>query len=267
MALKVSTGLVNAIADTQNLRSALKDARLRIFSGTKPANADTASSGTLLATITTASGAFTAETRATFLLTVSGSAGSLNSLTVGGIDILGSAVTISAVNAGADAIAAAINANYSTPDFTATTTGSSGVVTIYCPKGSGTAYNGVAIAHTETTSTITINGGSSTTVGGTGATAGVAAVNGLQLAFPAVAGVLTNSGTWSGVGVAAGTASWYRFCVDAADDGTGTSTVYRRIDGTITATGNGGDATIDNTSISIGQTVSITSFTFGISQG
>lgn len=267
MAIKVSTGLANELADRASLRTNLKGGRLLIFSGTKPVDADTATSGTLLATATNASGAFVAETRATFLVTVSGVAGTLDTLKIGGISIISGAVTLSAVNAGADAIAANINAYMSIPDCTATTTGSSGVVTITLPKGSGADFNGVAITSTQTTATITINGGSSTTVGGAGATAGVAAVNGLQLTFPASAGAVGISGTWSGLGVAAATATHFRYCCDGDDAGTGASTAYRRIDGSITATGGAGDATIDNINISINQTVTVTAFSFGINRG
>lgn len=50
-------------------------------------------------------------------------------------------------------------------------------------------------------------------------------------------------------GVAAGTAGWFRI-VNAA----GTTTV---LDGSVTATGGGGDLTLSNTSIAVGQTVDI----------
>lgn len=267
MAIKISTVLANETCDRTSYRSGLKDGRLLIFSGAKPVDAEAAAAGTLLATITAASGAYTAETRATFLVTVSGAAGTLDTLKIGGISIISGAVTLSAVNAGADAIAANINAYMSIPDCTATTTGASGVVTITMPKGSGTDFNGVTVTSTQTTATITINGGASATVGGAGATAGVAAVNGLQFTFPAVNGDIGISGTWSGLGVAAGTAAWFRYCSDGADTGTGASALYRRLDGSITATGGAGDATIDNTSVSIGQPVTVTSFAFGVGKG
>jgi hypothetical protein len=64
------------------------------------------------------------------------------------------------------------------------------------------------------------------------------------------------SGTWS----------------DTSADATGTAAHYRinqgatcHMQGTVTATGGGGDLTLDNTSIASGQTVTITSFT--ITQG
>lgn len=57
---------------------------------------------------------------------------------------------------------------------------------------------------------------------------------------------------------------------DASADGTGTAGYFRvwdsavtncHIQGTITATGGGGDMTLDNTSITAGQTVTVTMFT------
>jgi hypothetical protein len=57
----------------------------------------------------------------------------------------------------------------------------------------------------------------------------------------------------SGTALATGTAGYFRI-VDSA----GTTC---HMQGTITATGGGGDMTIDNTSIASGQTVNVTSFT------
>lgn len=60
-------------------------------------------------------------------------------------------------------------------------------------------------------------------------------------------------GTWQGTGAAGGSAGYYRIT-----DSTG-ATCHEQ--GTVTATGGGGDLTLDNTSIASGQTVTITSFT------
>lgn len=54
------------------------------------------------------------------------------------------------------------------------------------------------------------------------------------------------------VGLAGGTAGYYRLC---ATDGTTCA-----LQGTVTATGGGGDMTIDNTSIAVSQPVNVTSF-------
>lgn|SRR5574343_387414 len=61
------------------------------------------------------------------------------------------------------------------------------------------------------------------------------------------------NGTWSTTGAAAGNAGHYRLR-DAADT--------KRIEGTVTASGGGGDLTLDNVSIAVGQTVTINTFTF-----
>lgn len=61
------------------------------------------------------------------------------------------------------------------------------------------------------------------------------------------------SGTWTVAASAAGTAGYYRI-VDSAG-----TTCHEQ--GTITATGGGGDMTVDNTSIASGQTVTVTSKT------
>jgi hypothetical protein len=70
----------------------------------------------------------------------------------------------------------------------------------------------------------------------------------------ASAGSKAKLGTWSGTGAAAGTAGHYRI-VDSAG-----TTCHSQ--GSITATGGGGDATIDNTSIAVAQVVTVNSFTF-----
>lgn len=81
----------------------------------------------------------------------------------------------------------------------------------------------------------------------------------LELTLPsdwmnaASSGSKTKLGTWSDVGLAAGTAAHFRI-----KDSAGTNC---HIQGTVTATGGGGDMTLDNTSIAISQVVTVNSFT------
>lgn len=56
-----------------------------------------------------------------------------------------------------------------------------------------------------------------------------------------------------------GTAGWARLSQSGDDDSL--DGAFRRMDFTVTATGGGGEITLDNTSITTGQNVSITSFT------
>lgn len=60
MALRVSTGLRNAMMATGSLQDTMVNGILCIYSGTQPASADDAESGTLLCKVTVSSGAFTA---------------------------------------------------------------------------------------------------------------------------------------------------------------------------------------------------------------
>lgn len=68
----------------------------------------------------------------------------------------------------------------------------------------------------------------------------------------ASSGSKAKSGTWSGTGAANGTAGYFRIV-----DNAGTTC---HAQGTITATGGGGDMTVDNTSIAVDQAVTVSSF-------
>lgn len=72
-------------------------------------------------------------------------------------------------------------------------------------------------------------------------------------AAAASSGSKTLLGTWQATASANGTAGHYRMF-----DSAGT-TCHEQ--GTVTATGGGGDLTVDNTSVSSGQTVTVTTFT------
>ena len=70
-------------------------------------------------------------------------------------------------------------------------------------------------------------------------------------------------GTWQDTAAdATGTAAHFRMRRSA--DAGGASTTTSRIEGTVTATGGGGDITLDNVSIATGQTVTITSLTYNL---
>jgi hypothetical protein len=64
-------------------------------------------------------------------------------------------------------------------------------------------------------------------------------------------GSKAKSGTWQFTGAAAGTAAHYRIY-----DSGGTC----RLQGTVTLTAGGGDMTLDNTNIAVGQVVTVTSY-------
>ncbi len=68
----------------------------------------------------------------------------------------------------------------------------------------------------------------------------------------ASSGSKAKSGTWSGTGAASGTAGHFRIY-----DSTATTC---HLQGSVTATGGGGDLTLDNTSIASSQSVTVNSF-------
>ena len=260
MALKFSTGIANAIADRASYRQMVTGGRHMIFSGVQPTNADSASNGTKLAVVTQSGGAFVGETLPVWTLTLSGGSGTLDSVKIGGVELLPVAVMFAVdLATTATAAAALITSNWSVCDYTATAIGAA--IYISGPKNSGTSLNATVCAATSTTlGAVVSNAGLPTTQG-------VAVVNGLEFTFPAAAGVFSKSGSWSATGIATGTAGWFRYCCDAADDGTSSSSTYARLDGTITVAGGGGESIIDNTSITIGQLVTITSCSLGVSKG
>lgn len=65
-------------------------------------------------------------------------------------------------------------------------------------------------------------------------------------------GAKAKSGTWSASASGTGTAGYFRIL-----ESSGTTT---HIQGTVTATGGGGDMTVDNTSIANGQTITVNTF-------
>lgn len=260
MAIKVSTSLANLIADRSSYRQAVTGGRLLLFSGTQPTSADSASNGTLLCTITESGGAFTGETLPVWTITLTGSAGSVDSIKMGGLELLSAAVNFTTdLTATATLVASAITSNYTLVDYTATS--SLGVIYITGPKTSGASLNNTVCVATTTAMTATVSNS------GLPTTAGVATVNGLTFSYPASSGGFVLSGSWSGTAVASGTATWSRYVCDAADSGTNASTAYNRIDGSITVTGGAGDSTIDNTIVTAGQVINVTSCSMGISRG
>lgn len=69
----------------------------------------------------------------------------------------------------------------------------------------------------------------------------------------ASSGTKAKSGTWSGTGAAAGTIAHFRI-----KDSAGTTC---HVQGTVTATGGGGDMTVDNAVIAVSQAVTVNTFT------
>lgn len=248
MTVRQSTGLRNLLCSTKGFSGAITNGEIRIYTGSQPATADAAPTGVLLGVVTKDGAARTAETQASQTITVSGSAGSINTVTIAGLNIIprGAVAFDADASTTASRLATAINRN---GICTATVAGA--VVTVFAPAGTGTAWNGSVLATTVTTLTATSGGNLA---------GGVAAVNGLSFLDAASGVVAKSADTWQFTGLADGTAGWFRLVGNGADAG-GTSTTLPRLDGSIGATG---DMVLASTAIVTSAPNTIDAFSYTI---
>ncbi|HEY6019927.1 MAG TPA: hypothetical protein VIY48_08490 [Candidatus Paceibacterota bacterium] len=247
MALRYSTAVRNFMAGIGSYKDAFQNGRIEIYQGAQPATADAAVTGTLLCTITDNSQARTAEVLSAGSVTLTGGAsGSVNTLTVNGIEVMGAAVPFntSLTQTAAD-VAAQINRFHSGAEYLASAAGA--VVTITALPGTGTMPNGFIVASTVTTLTKT----------DANMAGGVAAANGLKYDFPANGAIAKlASQVWSGLNVASGTAGYYRQYGSVADaGGADTNLVYYREDGAISTSG--AEMNLSSTALTAGATTTL----------
>lgn len=249
MTLRLSTALRDFINNHGSLKDALHDGEIKIYTGAQPSTPEAAPTGTLLCTLTANSASRTAEVQATGTATLAGSSGSVTSITVDGVEILGATVPFNtSLSQTASDVADQINKYRSQPNYTASASGA--VVTIKAPRGMGATANSKAVVTAATTMT-------STDVDMSG---GVSAANGLRFGVSAD-GVLVKDAaqTWSGVAVATGTAGWFRFTGSVADSGALDSTAGQvRLDGAISTSAS--QLNMSSTSITSGATQTISAF-------
>lgn len=250
MTTRLSTALRNNIVGSTGLAASFTGGVIDIYTGTQPATADSAATGTLLGRVSIASTTYVAETPASATITLAGSAGSINTLNIGTFNIipLGAVNFITDLATTAQALTDAINRN---GIYRATYPGTGAVVTVVAPPGTGDAHNGLALAATVTTMTATSSGNIS---GGVDATAG------LQWGVPS-AGSVSKSGTWSFSGLAVGTAGWFRMKASAFDDNLASTTLVR-MDGSIAVSG--ADMNLSNLSITVSAPTTIDTLTVTI---
>jgi len=255
MATRNSMGLRNFLLAEGSEARAFSGGVIELRSGAQPTSPNDAATGTLLGTITLAGGAHTDEVQAIGTVELTGgAAGSMSSITVNSIEILGATVNfLTDLPTTADLIVAQIN-RYQTKtgvEYTATSDGTATpLITIKPILGVGALANGWVVASTVATITKT----------DANMTGGVTAVNGLT--FEAVSGgVLAKNSTeaWSGVWLASGTVGHFRMKGAIADAGAASQVLIRK-DGNVTGTGFGGDVEITNTAVAIGAPFTVTTF-------
>lgn len=256
MSLKLSAALRNAAMESQDVKHAMHNCVLKVYTGAQPATAELAPTGTLLCTYSSSGGALTrsvlSQGKVTFSGTVAGA--TCTGITVNSIQIMSGTVT-DATGVLADfATAVANNINNFQGNLLFNASASAGVVTITAKPGQGAVPNGWAVVSAVTTiSKADVNMGT--------LTVGVAAANGL-LWGDSAAGVLSklSTQTWSGTAVATGTAGWFRFEASVADAGALVSDEsVSRIDGTVGTSG--AELNMGNLSITSGIVQNVSSFT------
>lgn len=300
MALKFSQGVVNALAQGMGWGEILKNSVCVVYSGSQPASPELgATAGTELVRFTTNSGTLTAETRACCRIALGTGtmvAGDTVKLTLGDANNTMCTWTgyAGAANVGASSFANAVNSSWSFPDLQAVVAGTTvGPITygasanaanevfIIGPKNAANWINTLPANLTVSTAAncaFTINGAAANTAttfanatnGGGGNSAnglGVAAANGLALTYPANAGMVAKTGTWSGNATANGTAGWFRILCTPNYDANGTTnlnstgtdaTFIMRIDGTIGTSG--ADMIVSSANITANVAQTVTSF-------
>lgn len=87
------------------------------------------------------------------------------------------------------------------------------------------------------------------------------ATNGLTFATPASGAVTKSNDVWKFIGLAAGTAGWFRHVGNATDDGS-VSTTLPRLDGSIAA--GAGDLRMSSIAITVGVPVTVDVYSFAI---
>lgn len=218
MALRFSTGAVNALQENGCLKEVFHDCIVDVYSGAQPASADDAKTGTHLVRLTLAGGAFTAGIKSTRRID--------KATITYGIDgddyvlvINGTSYTYTAVNGDDDdAVALAL----------AALVDASPVVDAYAAANviyTRAIYGGVdyTIANTGTTT------------GGNNVIAAVIAnarINGLQWADSVIGALSKEAGVWEGENLASGTAGYFRMKANAVDDDSESTTLVR-MDGNI----------------------------------
>lgn len=253
MTLRLSTGLRNAMAGGIGLGSIFNRGYIKIFSGSQPANADAAETGTLLGTVASSSGTITKETRASATMTVTASTGTVTSLTIAGTlplveqptDIVAQASTT---------LTAALFCDVLNRMGLVEASSSGAVVTVRPRPGIGDAWNTFVIAASALITSGTL-------------TSGVDPANGLLWtpSYPAGSGVLAKASTqvWSFNGAATGTAGWFRlYSGDTSDSGglISGAPYYARLDGSVGTSG--ADLNLASTSIVSGAPTTIDQFQF-----
>ena len=249
MALSWSTGARFFAAMLGSYKRAFQGGVLELRTGSPPATADSADTSSLINTVSLASGTVTKEVLSYGTVTLSGSGGQVDGITVNGLQVLGAVVPWNTdLATTAAAVATQINTYVPVDGCEYFATSAAAVITITALPGTGTTPNGFVVV-------TTVSGGTLAKVDVNLAN-GVARVNGLTYGA-ATGGILLKTGVWSGVNVLAGTAGHFRLLGSVVDAG-GSSTTLVRVQGTCGI--GSGDMPLVSTALDLGATHTVDSF-------
>ena len=262
MALRFSSGMVQKLMQNKGLKEALLEGCVRVYSGSQPATADAAPTGTLLLTVSKASATYTEGAHST---------AQVNSLTITDASVADSdtytiTITPSPSEYSAQAFSfvtdASATANELAQGLCDVINEESRYVVATHNEGGATnimyitaSYPGQGFAAI----TLTTNPG---TAIATAAVVTNVRVNGLQFGL-STAGVLAKEAdlVWSGAVAATGTAGWFRFQANAVDDNS-LSTTLIRMDGACGTS----NSDMNLSSVNLVAATTVTVDTFSITQ-
>jgi hypothetical protein len=227
--IRRSTALVNALAGGFGVKEIFRDCRVFVYSGSQPADADDTATGTHLLTYTLDANTYTQPVKATAAIAIGGTAGALETITIGGsaFNLLSEAVPFT-TDAATTTGLIVDNINSRQNPFNITATQSSSTVTLECPYWPADGMNGLTFV-------TTVSGGLTATTSGVFAN-GVASANGLNFGESIADGTISKSSeNWQAVGVVAGVAGYFRVVAGGYTPDGGSDQI--RFDGTAGVSG------------------------------
>jgi len=250
MSLKLSTGLRNFLLAEGSLRKAFEDGIINLYSGAAPASPDDAPTGVLLCKVTKASGAVAAGARSlpqTGLILIGSHAPGetfIINVTVDGVGPTSYTFTNTPDAGGVTDVAMKVAEMLNDiPQIAAIASGSDGNIFVSSKftNGSFTLANG---GGTGTISTLTSQ------------VKAAVVLDTLKLATPAAGVINKNADVWSGVGLANGTAGYFRL-ITTLDTGA-QSQEEVRIQGNVATSG--AELNLSNLNIVTGATQTLDTF-------
>jgi hypothetical protein len=239
MALKLSTGLRDYLLDMGSMRKAFENAVIKIYTGVAPSTADLVPTGTLLCTVTKASGTVSADETNEGKITVVTitAANLLTTATLAGVayTVNSAGATITAINL---AIMLAQLINRTSPDCIAVATGDAGTLNVMS-RIEGQTFTSAGTANCSVSDKVAVTREDT-----------------LQFAAASSGVIAKNGDVWSGANVATGVAGYFRL-ITSGDLGTENTTDIR-LQGSCNTSG--ADLNMSNVSLTSGATTTIDTF-------